>query len=1132
MGGIGKSVLARALCEDSEVQATFPDGILWTTLGQEVTPSELLSKLRAWIEALGGIVSETAPTMERLQAILAQRLTERACLLIVDDVWRRRDVEAFQVGGPQCRLLITTRDAEIAAGLGARLQSVNVMAQEEALALLGEWARGHLDVVEDRIKHQIVKRLGYLPLAVRLAGEQLRRHPPEEWLARFDARRLRSSRPESVHDNLFLTFALSLEDLPEPERRCYLALAIFPEDEPIPLAALSRLWGALAGLDDLASRDLLHDLAARALAQLEETDHGPALTLHDLLRDFTADQLGQEGIQNAHRALLDAYRTTQAGAGWSSAPDDGYLYAHLAYHLNALAEHDATILAEIHGLFASDAWLHARVPADDYRYDGYLADLARVWGRVHARALAESAAGKPVRAIAASVHCALIHTTVNTLATNYPPELIARAVQTGLWSAERGMSVLQRVAVPKKQVQMAVSLLATGRLSKKEGVTARRLGLAAARALLHEWDRAEALAALAPHLEGSLLTEALATARAIEYEEERSEALAALAPHLEGSLLTEALAAAHTLDNERYRAEALVALAPHLEGERQQQALTEALAAARTLDNERYRAEALVDLAPRLEGETQRQVLTEALATARAIDDEEYRASTLVALAPHLKGEDQQQVLIEALAAARAIEDEWDQAWVLATLPPHLEGERQQQALTEALAAARAIEDEWDQAWVLATLAPHLEGERQQQALTEALAAARAIEDEWVRARGLATLAPHLEGERQQQALTEALAAARMLEQELYRAKALAALTPHLEDETQQQVLTEALAAARAIKGEWDRAKVLVALVPHLEGEAQQQVLNKVIAAARALELEYEGYRTEALAALAPHLEGTLLTEALAFARTIEDEEYRAKALAALAPHLEGEAQQQVLIEALATARAIEYEEERSEALAVLAPHLQGSLLTEALAAARAIVHEEDRTRALAALAPHLEEETQQQVLIETLAVARAIKDVWGRTGYRARTLTALAPHLEGEVQQQALIQALAAARAIEDEWVRARALAALAPHLKGEDQQQVLIEALAAARAIEVEEYRAYTLAPLVPHLEGNLLNDARAALAECFWDYQHRELLDLFALLLQDDAAFLRAFDLSAEDYARIAQSTVEICTRWEWL
>jgi hypothetical protein len=35
MGGIGKTVLAKALTEDEVVQRAFPDGIVWITVGKE-----------------------------------------------------------------------------------------------------------------------------------------------------------------------------------------------------------------------------------------------------------------------------------------------------------------------------------------------------------------------------------------------------------------------------------------------------------------------------------------------------------------------------------------------------------------------------------------------------------------------------------------------------------------------------------------------------------------------------------------------------------------------------------------------------------------------------------------------------------------------------------------------------------------------------------------------------------------------------------------------------------------------------------------------------------------------------------------------------------------------------------------
>ena len=51
MGGIGKSVMARLLCEDAEIQAEYPDGILWTTLG--MTP-DIRQKLKEWADSVGG----------------------------------------------------------------------------------------------------------------------------------------------------------------------------------------------------------------------------------------------------------------------------------------------------------------------------------------------------------------------------------------------------------------------------------------------------------------------------------------------------------------------------------------------------------------------------------------------------------------------------------------------------------------------------------------------------------------------------------------------------------------------------------------------------------------------------------------------------------------------------------------------------------------------------------------------------------------------------------------------------------------------------------------------------------------------------------------------------------------------
>jgi len=415
MGGIGKSVMACSLCDDPEIQAAFPDGILWATLGQHPTEADLLKNLKHWIEALGGIISQTAPTLAQLKENLARQLQQRACLLILDDVWKRSDAEAFYVNAPGCRLLLTTRDAEVARGLGAAIQPIPAMAPAEAIALLEQWAASHLNQAAPELKQRIVKRLGYLPLAIKLAGAQLQTDDPAAWLAEFNALELEGSRIETVHDSLKLTFDLSLRALDKAVYPLYCALVIFKEDEATPAVAIERLWAGLANLTKRQTHRLLRDLAARALLQLDSTDNqttavsdisklsGPTATLHDLLRDFIAAELGEAGRIEAHRALLNTYRGDLSSSSnpkskiqnLKSLPDDGYLYNHLAYHLNALADHDDSAAAELKDLFADQDWLHARLPQSNYEYDGYIADLMLAWRRAHAQALRQIGSGQP-----------------------------------------------------------------------------------------------------------------------------------------------------------------------------------------------------------------------------------------------------------------------------------------------------------------------------------------------------------------------------------------------------------------------------------------------------------------------------------------------------------------------------------------------------------------------------------------------------------------------------------------------------------------------------------------------------------------------------------------------------------------
>jgi hypothetical protein len=145
-------------------------------------------------------------------------------------------------------------------------------------------------------------------------------------------------------------------------------------------------------------------------------------------------------------------------------------------------------------------------------------------------------------AIAACIRYALIRTSINSIAGNYEPALVARAVEVGLWSPERALSVARRVPEASKRAGMVAAILGTGKLSPAQREEAEKAGLEAAMAVRYERWRAEELAALVPHLSGETKHQALQTkpvaTRALRYEWQWAKAPA---PHLSGEAKHQAL---------------------------------------------------------------------------------------------------------------------------------------------------------------------------------------------------------------------------------------------------------------------------------------------------------------------------------------------------------------------------------------------------------------------------------------------------------------------------------------------------------------------------------------------------------------------------------------------------------------
>ncbi len=168
--GSGKTAIAAAIAHDADVLKSFPDGVLWYSLGEGDDPQHAQA---VWALALGIEISHLPDTTSRAAA-LRTVLRDRHALLVIDAVTDVEQLKALNVGGPNCARLITT-DAvdDVSYAFKTRRYAISRMREEEALKLLIEWAGILPDIYLPTVK-EIVQRLGFSPLALALVGAQAR----------------------------------------------------------------------------------------------------------------------------------------------------------------------------------------------------------------------------------------------------------------------------------------------------------------------------------------------------------------------------------------------------------------------------------------------------------------------------------------------------------------------------------------------------------------------------------------------------------------------------------------------------------------------------------------------------------------------------------------------------------------------------------------------------------------------------------------------------------------------------------------------------------------------------------------------------------------------------------------------
>jgi WD40 repeat protein len=353
MAGSGKSVLAAAAARDTRVEDAFPGGQFWLELGPDPPLLQLQASLAA---ALGDRRPITDVPSGR--ARLSRLLGERRCLLVLDNVWDRKDVSAFAVAGPPGRVLVTTRDA--ATVPGATVIPVGELNPEAAMRLLASWAATEAGQLPEEAE-QVARECGYLPLALAVCGALIyaRTH---SWptllglLRHADLEALPIQLEDYPHPSLAVALGASVDSLAPEARDQYLRLAVFNGQGPIPAAAFQVLWGP----DQEHTTALVEGLAGKSLLRAEDG----RVSLHDLQMDYLVRRAPD--VRALHNQLLAAYRD-RCPCGWASGPDDGHFYQHLADHLKCAGR-----LQDLQALLLDLEWMNVKLATANI--PGLLAD--------------------------------------------------------------------------------------------------------------------------------------------------------------------------------------------------------------------------------------------------------------------------------------------------------------------------------------------------------------------------------------------------------------------------------------------------------------------------------------------------------------------------------------------------------------------------------------------------------------------------------------------------------------------------------------------------------------------------------------------------------------------------------------
>ncbi|XAR67952.1 hypothetical protein NMG60_11002908 [Bertholletia excelsa] len=286
-GGVGKTRMVNEVTKQVKKGELF-EQVARATISQEPNVKDIQDQLAAQLNLKfdrDDIIGRKGQLYNRLKH------TKKKVLVIMDDVWKKEDMEGIGVPFTDCKILVTSRYEGLCDRKPDQKEfSIGVLEEMEAWEL---FKRTTKDISEsDFVAREVCKECGGLPLAILAVGATLKGKRTHAWKDALQKLK-NANMPEipGISPKIYTSLKLSYDNLNHVQKSLFLLFCLFPEDAEVSIDNLVRCSMALQLLSDVETLDQARDNVLALVEYLKSSNlllngkNEYFAKMHDIIRD-------------------------------------------------------------------------------------------------------------------------------------------------------------------------------------------------------------------------------------------------------------------------------------------------------------------------------------------------------------------------------------------------------------------------------------------------------------------------------------------------------------------------------------------------------------------------------------------------------------------------------------------------------------------------------------------------------------------------------------------------------------------------------------------------------------------------------------------------------------------------------